>query len=755
MTGRQPARTAPDARMGGMNRIAAAVPALLVFLVTLAFQLPFFDRWVNFMDEGHLLQFADMIASGGDLYRDATVYPLPGSFYFLAGLFRIFEPSVILTRWVVTLQFSAFVALCYVLVRKLVPLSYAVSLVALLLCYRIWAFPHWHMYSYSTSALLIFLCCAMTLLRFFETGRTPLLILAGVIYGVGVAFKQDYGAATLLALSIPMVVFARSRSSEPGVVAVFTGFLGPAAGVGLAVGAYFAWRGLLGDLLRFTVFNHFVGMASYEYMSFPNLWPLFEQDPFLRTTIGIASHFPAILVTVDWQTINESWAFNESFLLDLAIKAFYRLPYLILAFGALRLVSRRRELGSDATRDGYLRELTLWSIGLGLIMLITLNRPQDYVHMAVLYWPILCLVVVYARALRLRSPRIAVIALLALALPAASAANYTYQLARKLHDVHDTYLDNPRAGVYLTAAQAETIGGLVNRMAERTDPDDRILVIPYSPLLNFLADRDGPHRTSYILWPFPEIEDRDLAVIESMERHDTDMVVYDFVYFHDFPRIRDYAPELFSYLVENFEMTEVYSSDEPWPKKYAIAERRPESADGDAINLQVEGVDVFIGSQEHAPYPIEPDRWSEYVTFDLWPLRPVLTLRPSLGDRETVLSVPLDVPPGARLVTSIGVKPVLWDKLPPSWVRFAIAIRSGAEREILFERTIDPSNVVADRRWFPVDVDLGDFAGRTVHVEFSTSTQRERAETVFMGGWGMPRILSTGDPGRNTDPPPA
>ena len=64
MTGQHPARTAPDARMGGMNRIAAAVPALLVFLVTLAFQLPFFDRWVNFMDEGHLLQFADMIASG-------------------------------------------------------------------------------------------------------------------------------------------------------------------------------------------------------------------------------------------------------------------------------------------------------------------------------------------------------------------------------------------------------------------------------------------------------------------------------------------------------------------------------------------------------------------------------------------------------------------------------------------------------------------------------------------------------------------
>ena len=61
---------------------------LLVAAVTFAFQLPFFDRWFSVMDEGHMLQFSDIVANGGLLYRDATSYPLPGSFYLLALAFR-------------------------------------------------------------------------------------------------------------------------------------------------------------------------------------------------------------------------------------------------------------------------------------------------------------------------------------------------------------------------------------------------------------------------------------------------------------------------------------------------------------------------------------------------------------------------------------------------------------------------------------------------------------------------------------------
>src|SRR6185503_5069283 len=131
------------ARRGLMPARAPGWPAVLaVAAVALAAQLPIYDRWVSFMDEGHILAFADILAKGGELYRDATLYPLPGAFYLLAGAFRTFGTSL-------------FVAALFVLLRRLVSPRLALVGVALLLVYRIWAFPHWQMYSYSSTALCL------------------------------------------------------------------------------------------------------------------------------------------------------------------------------------------------------------------------------------------------------------------------------------------------------------------------------------------------------------------------------------------------------------------------------------------------------------------------------------------------------------------------------------------------------------------------------------------------------------------------
>ena len=78
---------APDRQ--GSSHSAAVLAG--VFLATVAFQLPFFDLWFSFMDEGHMVQFSDIARGGGEFYRDATFYPLPGAFYFLALIFKLFE----------------------------------------------------------------------------------------------------------------------------------------------------------------------------------------------------------------------------------------------------------------------------------------------------------------------------------------------------------------------------------------------------------------------------------------------------------------------------------------------------------------------------------------------------------------------------------------------------------------------------------------------------------------------------------------
>jgi len=126
-----------------------------VAAVALGVQLPFYDRWVSFMDEGHILAFADVLAKGGELYRDAWLYPLPGAFYLLAWAFRALGTSILVAREIVVAEFAVFVAAVFCVLRRLVSPSLALGGVALLLVYRIWAFPHWQMYSYSTTALCL------------------------------------------------------------------------------------------------------------------------------------------------------------------------------------------------------------------------------------------------------------------------------------------------------------------------------------------------------------------------------------------------------------------------------------------------------------------------------------------------------------------------------------------------------------------------------------------------------------------------
>ena len=68
----------------GRSGIRSGLAVILVFVLTLLVQLPFFDLWFSFMDEGHMVAFADLRVRGGEFYRDATFYPLPGAFHFLA-----------------------------------------------------------------------------------------------------------------------------------------------------------------------------------------------------------------------------------------------------------------------------------------------------------------------------------------------------------------------------------------------------------------------------------------------------------------------------------------------------------------------------------------------------------------------------------------------------------------------------------------------------------------------------------------------
>src|SRR6059036_2001811 len=99
----------------------------------------------SLMDEGGILQFADDILHGRTLYRDVVVYAFPGVFYVTAAAFAVAGTSVGTARSLAALLFAIATAAVYLLARWSHGRRDALAIVLLFVCYRVWAFPHWHM----------------------------------------------------------------------------------------------------------------------------------------------------------------------------------------------------------------------------------------------------------------------------------------------------------------------------------------------------------------------------------------------------------------------------------------------------------------------------------------------------------------------------------------------------------------------------------------------------------------------------------
>jgi hypothetical protein len=265
--------------------------------------------------------------------------------------------------------------------------------------------------------------------------------------------------------------------------------------------------------------------------------------------------------------------------------------------------------------------------------------------------------------------------------------------------------------------------------------------------VHFLAERDAPSGASYIVWPFPEFPDRDERIVNALEERGTRLVLWNFTQFPNFPPVSEYAPVLYDYLVDRYEISRVFSYEAFGYDLAALRRSDPSAPRGTPVIPDGEAPGpVWIERRGRPPRPVAPERWGDYARLERWPFRPVLSLRPTAGGR-TLLRASLRVPDGgARLRSAVGVHPKAWFRHPPSPVRFALEIESAGERERVYERVLNPHLVLEDRGWFDFEVPLDRWAGRDVVLRFSTATDNRDGEIAWMGGWGAPRVVTPAKP---------
>jgi hypothetical protein len=302
-----------------------------------------------------------------------------------------------------------------------------------------------------------------------------------------------------------------------------------------------------------------------------------------------------------------------------------------------------------------------------------------------------------------------------------------------------------RGGIYATASEARVMQAAVDYAIQHSEPGQAFPVLPYLTLVSFLADRPAPHPAAWVLWPVDYYPTRQQEVIESIEAKRVNHMIYHFTQFPQFPRMDEFAPELFEYLVDTFEIDQVFSFSQ---FGYNMAGLRRSSrppagrplveADSSRLRLRVEKPG---GAARSVPRRI----WNSLFRTELWPFRPVLALRPSARGRRTVLAVPVEAAEGARLRTAIAANPAQMDAYPESWVTFTVRAVAAGKRRTLYSRTLDPQRRLGDRGWFEVELPLGDFAGAPLELEFATECETESGAIFDMGGFEIPRLLAGGE----------
>lgn len=434
-------------------------------------------------DEGIVLQGAERILAGQIPYRDFFSFYTPGSFYLLAGIFRVFGDSFLAARLSLAMVGALCSVVTYLLAKRVC--SRGVSMfVAVLATTAGTGFRFLVLHNpYSTLGCCVFLYAAV---RFLESQRWGWVFATGSLASLTFLIEQSKGAGLYVGLALGLVILRFSdrefRLRRTTVIAAAVGLVWPFA----ITFIYFGTRGAIGPM-----------KAAW-------LWPLHHYTQ--------ANHVP--YGYQNWSDQTRAAIFHSGPVGLRIVKALTVLPDLLVPI--LPLVSvgiliywvlRGRKKQSDSADSPYY--LLICSVLFGLLISIIISRADilHFMYLAPLWYVVLAWIlgareVRNRMLLQLRVPMTALVAisfgLLSLAVLFATAGAHARVLTHK--------------GVIATG-KAETV---ISYVQDHVPPRSELLVYPYLPLYNYLTGTMSPTQFDYFQ-PGMNTPEQATEIIASLE----------------------------------------------------------------------------------------------------------------------------------------------------------------------------------------------------------------------------------------------
>jgi len=363
------------------NRTTEWGIALLCFAVSCLYLRLFYDYSILNADEGIVLQGAQRLLQGQVLYRDFFSFFTPGSYYWMALLFKIFGSSILVARAALIVYGGLFSVLTYLLARRVSPrwsallACYAVTLTCL--PFRFVALHNWD----STLLSYLTLYGAVRWLEIgnwkLETGNSKIesrkskvgnvwAFATGSFAALTFLFEHSKGAGLILGLGVGLLALNISKIEDR------QSKIGPAAFCFLP-SAYWLLAGAAWPLV--VTFGYFAAHRALTPMLADWAWPVFHYSGANRLPYGYL-----VMSTPDRGVLwSGSWVERLATLLILG--PCILLPILpLVALGVLIwLVLKRSEDKLPARTRAYF--VLVSAVLCGLLSSTFLTKRPDFTHL--------------------------------------------------------------------------------------------------------------------------------------------------------------------------------------------------------------------------------------------------------------------------------------------------------------------------------------------------------------------------------------
>lgn len=514
-----------------------------LFAGSFLYSLQFYDRGLNLLDEGFILQHSKRIFDGQIPYKDFFTLTSPGAFYTQALLMKAFGLQVIVGRWAMVILASTTAAVLYLMARRLVNPIFALVPGVLFVTRSLsppLIFP-----SYSWYALACVLLFCVMLDRYVISGRRGWLYAAGFTLGAAAFYKQNYAVYTLAAVVAfyillfvirPDVASVRSwRPLEYGRARI--GELATIGAVALLTISplmlYLLFAGAIGDAYKDTVYVPLFVFTGEVGVPYPAMLPMIPEGLSRAELIG--------------------WGFRLLALLPILVQI-----VVLVALLAKRVTGGIRE-----------RHATLaLQCCVAFFIWLTVFPRADTAHLQnavgpsfLLFAWLLAGLAGRARILLNRGllPSVAyvpvtLLALLPVAILAGTGTMFAQDFAHeRQYEVSSALADGKgRAdGIYVSEEEWQDVEAVDDAVEALSDPGDSILVVPWPVAFYFISERDNPGYNDLLI-PANLLPEHRQAVVDAVSARDVQLIVYRVGWDVNDKTFAENEPCLHKFVTDNF-----------------------------------------------------------------------------------------------------------------------------------------------------------------------------------------------------------